>query len=95
MILTCSRSELLDKALQARKLGASVEIVGAWAWARFGSKPNDTIRQSMLDLGYKWSRAKGRWYFVGAISTAIRRHSWQEITARYTPVQPEELAVVA
>ena len=90
MMMTVSYSELIDKGNAARDLGASVEIVGGWAWARFNVKPDEDTIGKMKGLGYKWSKAKKRWYFVGAISTAKKRHSWQQICQRYAPIPIEE-----
>ena len=91
MIMLVSEQELLKTAQAAKELGASVEIVGAWAWARFNNKPDDTTREKIKALGYHWSKAKSRWYFMGSISTAVRRHSWTQICQRYAPVSVEEM----
>ena len=90
MIMLVSEQDLLKTAQAAKDLGASVEIVGAWAWARFHTKPSDETREKMKGLGYHWSKAKCRWYFMGSISTAIKRHSWAQITARYAPLSLDE-----
>jgi len=94
MTMTVTMAELVETAKQARAAGATTEIVGGWVWARFGNRPDETTIAALKKSGFRWSKAKRRWYFVGAISTARRRHSWQEITSRYAPLTIEEAAAI-
>jgi hypothetical protein len=91
MIITMDPKELQEHARKAAAHGATVEIVGNWAWARFPAKPSETVRQELKSAGWEWSNAKCRWYLKGAISTATRRHSWTEIVNRYgsNPIESE------
>jgi len=36
-------------------------VVGRWVWIEFESKPSDSIRQSLKDFGFRWSRRRGQW----------------------------------
>ncbi len=36
-------------------------VVGRWVWIKFESKPNAAIRQSLKDMGFRWSRRRGQW----------------------------------
>lgn len=36
-------------------------VVGRWVWIKFESKPNTDIRQSLKDMGFRWSRRRGQW----------------------------------
>jgi hypothetical protein len=88
--MTVSTAELQNVGKAATALGATAEIVGGWVWARFAAKPDQETIEKMKSLNYKWSKAKRRWYFIGAISTAVKRHSWKQIIARYTPEPIED-----
>jgi len=85
-IATHTISELKQIGKTAQDLGASVEIVGHWVWAKFTAKPNEQIRNTLKQTGYHWSRAKSRWYFAGAISNNVHPYTWKKITSKYKPV---------
>ena len=36
-------------------------VVGKWVWIKFDSKPNATIRQSLKDFGFRWSKRRQQW----------------------------------
>jgi ribosome biogenesis GTPase A len=36
-------------------------VVGRWVWVKFESKPNVEVRQTLKDIGFRWSRRRGQW----------------------------------
>lgn len=36
-------------------------VVGKWVWIKFESKPPAEVRQSLKDMGFRWSRRRGQW----------------------------------
>ena len=83
MIAIVSKQELVAKGLFAQEKGAQVCIVGMWIWAKFPTKPAEEVRTALSTEGFHWSKSKGRWYFVGALSTSPRPHSYKAIVERY------------
>ena len=83
MIAIVSKQELVAKGLFAQEAGAEVRIVGMWVWAKFPRKPADEVRNALSSEGFHWSKSKGRWYFIGALSTSPRPHSYKAIVSRY------------
>ena len=49
-------TDLIEKAQKAKSIGASVEIVGAWIWAEFPSKPPIEARELLKAEGFHWNR---------------------------------------
>ena len=85
-----SEIELLEKAKLARQVGADVEIVGAWIWAHFDSKPPKETRIALLAAGYHWNFKRGVWQFAGVPC----RHSvasTPEVKAKYGARELEEV----
>jgi hypothetical protein len=86
---------LIARGIYVASLGAHVDICGAWLWAKFAQIPAETTREALKSNGWRWSKAKGKWYFAGCVSTAKRRYSWNEIVARHGVQDLEEIASVA
>jgi len=36
-------------------------VVGKWVWIQFASKPSAEIRQSLKDMGFRWSHRRQQW----------------------------------
>ena len=36
-------------------------VVGKWVWIDFPTKPNAAIRQSLKDMGFRWSHRRQQW----------------------------------
>jgi len=77
------QTDLQSQALLAKRLGAIVEITGAWAWASWQSKPADAIRQALKDNGWLWCRNKGKWAWRSEPSHNRRAMPWTHIVAKY------------
>ena len=74
---------LQSQAILAKRLGAVVEITGAWAWASWQSKPADEIRQALKGNGWIWCRNKGKWAWRSEPSHNRRAMPWTHIVAKY------------
>ena len=77
------QSDLQSQALLAKRLGAIVEITGAWAWASWRSKPPDQVRQALKDNGWIWCRHKSKWAWRSEPSHNRRAMPWTHIVAKY------------
>lgn len=60
-----SENELETVARGARGLGADVEIVGLWVWARFTQRPPVDTRKAMIAAGFHWNPKRKLWQFAG------------------------------
>lgn len=72
-------------ARAARHLGADVEIVGRWVWAKFKEKPRPEARITMTENGYRWNRKRSVWQFA-AIPCRFSRASTQALREKYQAV---------
>jgi hypothetical protein len=36
-------------------------VVGRWVWVKFESKPDAETRQSLKDMGFRWSKRRSQW----------------------------------
>ena len=36
-------------------------LVGRWIWLRFDEKPSIEVRQSLKDMGFRWSHRRQQW----------------------------------
>lgn len=86
-----TQTELMAKAHKAKEVGAQVEIVGAWVWAEFPSKPPVAARELLKAEGFHWNQKREVWQFAGVPC----RHSpamTMEIKAKYGVHKLEEVA---
>ena len=84
-------TDLIEKAQKAKSIGASVEIVGAWIWAEFPSKPPIEARELLKAEGFHWNRKREVWQYAGVPC----RHSPAsafEIKIKYGAQALEEVA---
>ena len=44
-----------------KQLGLAGKIVGKWVWVFFEDKPEDALRKSLKDFGFRWSARRGGW----------------------------------
>ena len=44
-----------------RQLGLAGKVVGKWVWVFFEDKPEDDLRKSLKDFGFRWSARRGGW----------------------------------
>ena len=49
------------------------EVVGQWVWIEFPTKPSDTVRETLLDMGFHWNH---------------RRVAWQHACGKFTHHSP-------
>lgn len=56
--------------------GLNVELCGSWIWVDGNTRPH---KETLKALGGRWSKDKGKWYFVGAPSHGYRRYTMDEI----------------
>ena len=64
------------KAVKARQLGGTVEIVGAWVWVSFAEKPSPEVRQALKDEKFHWNRTRQLWQYAGIKSGPSPADSW-------------------
>ena len=48
-------------ATLAAQYGATVEVVGAWVWATFAAKPDETVRDALKAAGFRWNHKRRLW----------------------------------
>ena len=57
-----SKSKSIIEVLEFCKAqNLPARVVGRWVWIKFESKPNAAIRQSLKDMGFRWSRRREQW----------------------------------
>ncbi len=57
-----SKSKSIIEVLEFCKAqNLPARVVGRWVWIKFESKPNTAIRQSLKDMGFRWSRRREQW----------------------------------
>ena len=44
-----------------KKLNLAGKVVGKWVWVFFEDKPEDDLRKSLKDFGFRWSARRGGW----------------------------------
>ncbi len=68
-------------------------VVGKWVWIKFKSKPSAEIRQSLKDMGFRWSKRRGQWCHNCGLPTRPARNykPWD----RYKTISIDEAYVNA
>ena len=44
-----------------RQYDLEAEIVGGWVWVSFEEAPDEALRQTMKDFGFRWSPRRKKW----------------------------------
>jgi hypothetical protein len=60
-----TKTLLTDKAACALSLGAVVEVVGSWVWARFDTKPDEITRERLKAENFHWNQKRKLWQWAG------------------------------
>jgi hypothetical protein len=75
-----------------RDLKLTAEQVGGWVWVSFADVPDESLRRSLKDFGFRWSRRRGKWAHNCGLPTRSARQSdpWQKYEHRVvsTPAGP-------
>jgi len=74
------------KAVKARQLGGTVEIVGAWVWVSFQEKPSPEVRQALKSERFHWNKTRQLWQYAGIKSGPSPADSWS-LRQKYGSVQ--------
>lgn len=92
---TMTVDTLKDRAREALELGAQVEIVGSWVWARFATKPDEGTRDQLKALDFHWNQKRKLWQWAGRPAAGSPLGS-NALRAKYGAfdVNKEELATV-
>lgn len=69
-------------AEQAARCGAHVEIIGAWVWASFDTKPDEETRYALKCMDFHWNKKRECWQYAGTPSGPSRYHR-QVIAQKY------------
>ncbi len=56
-----SNHGILEVLEFCKELSLPARVVGKWVWIQFESKPDAEVRQSLKDMGFRWSRRRGQW----------------------------------
>ncbi|AQT70094.1 hypothetical protein STSP2_03296 [Anaerohalosphaera lusitana] len=67
-----------------RQHGFEAELVGKWVWVRFDKRPDQATRRALKDIGFRWSKRRGRWAHNCGHPTKSARESdpWQKYHTR-------------
>lgn len=68
-------SDIRNTAQQAVALGAKTEIVGSWVWCSFDHKPDQSVRDSLKQLGFHWNHKRSVWQLAGRRSFGSKEDS--------------------
>jgi len=69
----------------------TVEYDRDWTWVFFPSKPSEDIRARMKEMGGRWSRRYGGWYFMTHIP--VSKFVWLgDVLVKGPPTEAEEIA---
>jgi len=61
--------------------GIEIEVCGSWIWVGGDTKP---VRHVLMDLGFKFSGPKVKWYYASGIKGKRRGHyNMDQIRAKY------------
>ena len=73
-------NELLNELITLE--GIEIEICGTWLWIGGNTFP---VKDTLMEHGFKWSRAKVKWYLApGTVSGKRRgRYSMEQIRNKY------------
>jgi len=74
------------KAVKARQLGGTVEIVGAWVWVSFQEKPSPEVRQALKSERFHWNKTRQLWQYAGIKCGPSPADSWS-LRQKYGRVQ--------
>ena len=66
----------------------AARIVGRWVWLEFASKPNETIRAAIKELGFHWNRKRAAWQHPCGFFT---HHSPGDPREKYGMVRADEV----
>ena len=56
-----SNHSLIEVLEDCKSQDLPARVVGRWVWIKFESKPNAEIRQSLKDMGFRWSKRRQQW----------------------------------
>lgn len=57
-----SESKSIIEVLEfCKELDLPARVVGRWVWIKFAVKPSAEIRQSLKEMGFRWSRRREQW----------------------------------
>lgn len=55
------KSGLLEVISFCKELNLDAERVGQWVWVTFAQKPCKATRKALKDMGFRWSKRRGKW----------------------------------
>ena len=67
-----------------RRLGLQAELVGRWVWVTFAEKPDDAMRKTLKDFGFRWSIRRRKWAHNcgNPTKSAKKSNPWQKYQHR-------------
>ena len=62
-----------------RKHNLQAEVVGVWVWVSFDEKPDEAMRKTLKDFGFRWSARRRKWaHNCGTPSRAGKGNPWEK-----------------
>jgi len=62
-----------------RSHNLTAEVVGVWVWVSFDAKPDESMRKTLKDFGFRWSARRRKWaHNCGTPSRAGKGNPWEK-----------------
>lgn len=55
-------TSLVDVVDFCKEHDLPADVVGAWVWCKFESKPEADLRKLLSAAGFRWHNKRGEWY---------------------------------
>ena len=55
------KKHVLEVVGWCQELNLSAELVGQWVWVTFDQKPEQDLLKKLKQMGFKWSKRRGKW----------------------------------
>ena len=56
-----TKTKVLEVISFCKQHNFYAELVGKWVWVSFDEKPDKATLKTLKDMGFKWSRRRGKW----------------------------------